>query len=606
MARTRRPTADAPTIRASIELCSDDAFTWGKTLRAATFDHHGHVLGTDETARHLRRWRLSDGAFVDEIEAMLPFDLYGALFVAAQPLDESTVLFASNEGSIALLDARTLEEKRRVSLGQARRASVFATDGAVLVIEDNARLCVLDREHLNTCATWDLPATGARWYSPSSRGEHMIIGHFEQTLVLDAKTGQTRDALGPRRARCAKIDDGSRTIGASYDEDDRALVLRPLDADEERRIALSHRVDVVTVVGDGPAWLCASAEGAVTCVDADGAIRWTRVVDGRLVSIAFSPDGRFVAAAADRRVAIIEAESGRLVRAGGPAEPAGGLISCDSAIVAVRSYVGRSAPHLWIRGEPRASARALRGPIGGGSGRFIASYTDRIERYASAEEASVEWGSVTAPRPAPNVTSLAVAENGDVFAGVWSVSPRRKTTYAIERLAIGRDTASTLVAALPSGARWLHVAEEAGILLATLDHRELFAIDRVTGEVAYRVAGLKKPAARAVCTRDARSICATTIDGTLAFFRDRALVAMHKEVHPLGFALALDEKTLFTVRLDALFEWDVLTGACVAKASLPRYAMALCVDRADAGRSLYVSGDDSNLYRVTLGTRPVS
>jgi hypothetical protein len=54
----RKPTDDATSIDAALELCSDAGFSWKQPLRAATLDHHGHLLGTDTSGRHLRRWRL--------------------------------------------------------------------------------------------------------------------------------------------------------------------------------------------------------------------------------------------------------------------------------------------------------------------------------------------------------------------------------------------------------------------------------------------------------------------------------------------------------------------------------------------------------------------
>jgi hypothetical protein len=164
---------------------------------------------------------------------------------------------------------------------------------------------------------------------------------------------------------------------------------------------------------------------------------------------------------------------------------------------------------------------------------------------------------------------------------------------------------ATLTGALPKIVRWIDVADDAGVLLACLDHPELFVIDRASGEVAYTLKGLKKPPYRAVCSRDARSVCAVTIDGALAFFRDRALVAMHKHLQPKDLCFAPDGRTLFTATLDEVFTWDPLTGACVERASLPIRIVAMCAAREPdaAGRSLYISAEDAELYRLTLGSR---
>jgi WD40 repeat protein len=600
----RKPTDDAKSIDATLELCSDAGFSWKHALRAATFDHHGHLLGTDASGRHLRRWRLSDAVVLDDLEARIPFDLWEACDVPAQPLDADTVIFRCEERAIALLDARTLVEKGRVSLASAQQASVYAREGAVVVVEDRTRVRVLDPARFEERSRCELPMPEARWRATSSHGEHMIAADHRQTRVYDLRTGEALAGLGERRAFHGAIHDRTRTIGAVLEENNTALTLRSLDDDREHSVPLMHAGALVTVSVDGASWLCATVFGTVHCVDAaSGALRWTRVLDGRVTSLSFSPDCRLVAACSGHRVAVLDAATGAIVRYGGPAEPVGSLYACDGAIVANPGYWGRFAAHLWaIDGAARPAAKVLRGAQASAAGRWIAEHRQQIERCSSSDHAAVDRSEVTEARSDANVHALAVAESGEVYASVWRVAPKRKMVFEIDRLAAGDGPSDVLTRALPKPVQWLHVAEDAGVLLACLDHKELFVIDRASGAVAYTIKGLKKPARRATCSRDARSVCAITTDGALAFFRDRELVALHKHEHPKDLCLARDEQTLFTAASDAIFEWDVRTGVCLAKVSLAVRVSALCVASGpDAhARTLYVDAEDTNLYRVTL------
>lgn len=602
----RMPTDGATITEATLERCAEAAFSWRLAPGAATFDHHGHLLGTDESRRHLRRWRLSDAAVIDEREVRAPFELWGACTIAAQPLDADTVIFGCEERAIALLDARTLAERGRVSLASSQRATVFARAGALVIVEDFTRVRVLDPGSFEERSRWELTMTHVRWCAPSSHGEHVIVGDLLQTLVHDARSGAERPALDGRRARYAAVNDRTRTIGAVLDDDAAALLLRSLDGGGERRVPLMHDGALVTVSVDGALWLCATDRGAVHGVDgASGEVRWTRVLDGRVSSLSISPDGRWVAACTGQRVAVLDAATGAIARYGGPSEPMTALYACDGAVVGAPDDLRRCAPHLWEVDAPAPRVpRVMRGAKAAAAGRWIAEYGSTIERYASAESAAVDRARVVEAPPEANAGALAVAEDGDVYAGVWRVESRRKTSYDIDRMAAdGRI--ETLSRALPKVVRWIHVAEDAGVLLACLDHRELFVIDRANGQVASTIKGLKKPAYRAVCSRDARSVCAVTIDGALAFFRDGVLVAMHKHAQPKDLCFAPDERTLFTATLDAVFAWDPLTGDCRERAPLPLRVVALCVATGpDAdGRTLYVSAEDAELYRVTLAPR---
>lgn len=586
---------------ATLELRTDDGFSWTHWASDIEFCTSDELIGYSHHAATMsvRRWRIADGATTFDLVFTLAQEALDRYAVSLQSIDDDTLLWRGRDGAPALLDPRTLDVRRALPESEGAYAIVFAARDAIVYIEgDTVR--VFDLATLRERARYAVDF-GAASIAMSSQREHIVATRPDGSARLfSVRDGAVRDLLTAGPQGSVTLLDRSELTLSCDPHNARSLRVASVDGSSVEVIDCRSYITRTAAPEDESCWLAVGSD--VHCVEpASKRVRWSASLDVAPELVVFSRDARWIAAVTGHRVALIEAATGAVHRAYGPAHSADELTPGDGVILAAPSRFAGAHPHAWVMDERdpsrRARAVALRAPA-------AAMTHDRIA-LISSESAVLPVRAALSPSglSATELKSVGSARldchaldaEGSLFlpSSQWV---KRSYVHGVEKRSRnedGRWSCATLVTAKKS-ATALCVVEDARELIVGWAHKELMVIDKDSGAVKRSIRGFARPVKRIVATKDGAMLAVH--DGVnLSFVKGDTLLSTRHHVQ--DFAWTKDERWLLAVEHERVDRIDPETGERRARAILPLNARSIAVTK---DREILVGALDTNVYRVCL------
>lgn len=609
----------SPSLPITPELVSDAAFSHATSLRSIGFDTEGRLLCTEDDGSWTV-WSVPDGVRLAGGEP-------STCGVDLQQLDDRTLLGgAHGEGPtqhglypLALIDAKTLEFLRPLPLQKGHNAYLLAFNGRLFVVE-RSEVRVLDASSLEEIARWPLPKALQTRPKLSDGGGLLLGGSHEHCWGVELATGRPISfSTAPWTRSPLAVNDASGDVALLDYTTWTSFTLGSLDSSETRafRPALRGVISAGVFSADGSRVVVANIDGEVLAYDvAKGEQRWRAALDASVDKLACHPSRPIVAAAAGRRVALLDLNSGALLRSPGHALPPHALsFTSDPPVLCAASDPLSSSsgftPRLWPLAGAASGPVILQATNARAAGSSVVFLKDALTLAPVAELLASPHAPAPADDPwrvfqAIRTRALALHPNGrEVF---WCVqqSSGRKRQHVIERTTwADGEWRGAVLASHPKKkpATWLALDGAGSLLIATPEAREVNVYDLATGALAHTLIGIKKLAVRAALSQDGARAAALVLGPQLACWAlpDVNPRWIHKlDEAPRDLTFSPNGQRLLTVDARMVSIWDADSGALVDTLVVPRRGGGTAIAFGPDG-ALYLAADDANLYRFELG-----